>query len=249
MSVYKVANFPDGGGHFWVYMQYAQGLRRLGCEVYWLEQFRPPPDPAQEATLLSRFFERMRGFGLEGKTLLYSAERGAAGGPETFRFVDCEWPEVEGVLRRADLLLNFHYAIDPRLLARARRTALVDIDPGLLQVWMSTGQLAVPAHDCYLTTGETVGTPSARFSDCGLRWMYVGRPVCLEDWPAVFDSRCAAFTTVSSWSGASWLRAIENGKPVLRENTKRVAFLPFIDLPPHTTQPLELALYLVEHKD
>ena len=46
LSVYKVANFPDGGGNFWVYMQYAQGLRALGCEVYWLEQFRPPPDPA-----------------------------------------------------------------------------------------------------------------------------------------------------------------------------------------------------------
>ena len=58
ISVYKVANFPDGGGHFWVYMQYAQGLRRLGCEVYWLEQFRPPGDPALEAQLLSSFFER-----------------------------------------------------------------------------------------------------------------------------------------------------------------------------------------------
>src|SRR5439155_7591798 len=124
ISVYKVANFPDGGGHFWVYMQYAQGLRRLGCEVYWLEQFRPPPDPAQEATLLSRFFERMRRFGLEGKALLYSANRGRAEGPESFRFVGCESSEVEGVLRRADLLLNFHYAIHPGLLARARRSAL-----------------------------------------------------------------------------------------------------------------------------
>ncbi|HXL07728.1 MAG TPA: hypothetical protein VN964_12450, partial [Gemmatimonadales bacterium] len=62
ISVYKVANFPDGGGHFWVYMQYAQGLRRLGCDVYWLEQFRPPAsgDSAQEASLLSPFFERMK---------------------------------------------------------------------------------------------------------------------------------------------------------------------------------------------
>ena len=34
MSVYKVASFPDGGGHFWVYLQYALGLRRLGCDVY-----------------------------------------------------------------------------------------------------------------------------------------------------------------------------------------------------------------------
>jgi len=161
ISVYKVANFPDGGGHFWVYMQYAQGLRRLGCDVYWLEHFRPPAsgDSAQEAALLSPFFERMKRFGLEGKTLLYAK----AG--NDFRFVGCEWPDVERVLKRADLLLNFHYAIDPRLLGCARRTALVDIDPGLLQFWISTGQLNVPAHDCYLTTGETVGTPSARFSD------------------------------------------------------------------------------------
>ena len=243
ISVYKVANFPDGGGHVWVYMQYAQGLRRLGCDVYWLEQFRPPPDPAHESHLLSNFFERMRQFGLEGKTLLYSADRAAGQGPESFRFVGCEWPEVERVLRRADLLLNFHYAIDPRLLARARRTALVDIDPGLLQFWMSTGQLSVPAHDRYLTTGETVGTPAARFSDCGLHWQRIRPPVCLELWPFTYDPRAEAFTTVSSWSTTDWLKVIENGKAVLRENTKRLAFLSYAELPRHTPQPLELALY------
>jgi len=239
ISVYKVANFPDGGGHFWVYMQYAQGLRRLGCDVYWLEQFRPPAagDAAQEASLLSPFFERMKRFGLEGKTLLY-AKAGDA-----FRFVGCEWPDVERVLRRADLLLNFHYAIDPRLLGSARRTALVDIDPGLLQFWISTGQLNVPAHDCYLTTGETVGTPSARFSDCGLPWHRIRPPVCLDLWPFTYDPDAEAFTTVSSWSTTDWLKVTENGKTVLRENTKRVAFLEFAELPRHTRQPLELALY------
>ena len=248
ISVYKVANFPDGGGHFWVYMQYAQGLRRLGCEVYWLEQFRPPAsgDSAQEASLLSPFFERMKRFGLEGKTLLYSAQRGSAGGPPSFRFVGCEWPDVERVLKRADLLLNFHYAIDPRLLACARRTALVDIDPGLLQFWISTGQLNVPAHDCYLTTGETVGTPAARFSDCGLPWHRIRPPVCLDLWPFTYDPHAEAFTTVSSWSTTDWLKVTENGKTVLRENTKRVAFLQFESLPRHTSQPLELALYTDE---
>src|SRR5437879_13530274 len=40
LSAFDVANFPGGGGHFWVYMQYAQGLRRLGGDVYWLEEFR-----------------------------------------------------------------------------------------------------------------------------------------------------------------------------------------------------------------
>ena len=246
ISVYKVANFPDGGGHFWVYMQYAQGLRRLGCDVYWLEQFRPPPDPADETRLLAGFFERMQRFGLEGKTLLYSAPRGSSAGPASFRFVGCEWPKVARVLERADLLLNFHYAIDPRLLGCARRTALVDIDPGLLQFWISTGQLNVPAHDCYLTTGETVGTPGARFSDCGLPWHRIRPPVCLDLWPFTYDAAAEAFTTVSSWSTTDWLKVTENGKTVLRENTKRVAFLEFAELPRRTRQPLELALYTDE---
>jgi hypothetical protein len=164
ISVYKVANFPDGGGHFWVYMQYVQGLLRLGCDVYWLEQIMPTPDPEGERHLLATFIERMKRFGLERKTLLYAVDRDRQGGAGSFRFFGCTSSEAEAVLRRADLLLNFHYAIDPRLLASARRTALVDIDPGLLQFWISTGQLAVPPHDHYLTTGETVGTPAARVS-------------------------------------------------------------------------------------
>src|SRR2546422_698457 len=115
----------------------------------------------------------MQQFGFEDRTLLYALD----GDP---RFIGCTWGEAEAVLRRADVLLNFHYAIDPRLLACARRTALVDIDPGLLQFWMSSGQLKVPPHDSYLTTGETVGTPAARFSDCGLRWTHIRPPVCLD---------------------------------------------------------------------
>lgn len=249
ISVYKVANFPDGGGHFWVYMQYVQGLRRLGCEVYWLEQFKPVGDPERQAHLLATFFERMKRFGLEGKTLLYSVDRDPAGGASSFRFVGCTWSEAEAVLRRADLLLNFHYAIDPRLLAGVRRTALVDIDPGLLQFWMSTGQLAVPPHDRYLTTGETVGTSAARFPDCGLRWIHIRPPVCIDLWPFTFDSGSEVFTTVSTWLTSDFLKVTEDGKTVLRENTKRISFLRFLELPRHTSQPLELALYLVDEKD
>jgi len=253
ISVYKVANFPDGGGHFWVYMQYAQALRRLGCEVYWLEQFRPSPDPEQEARLLSRFLEKMKEFGLEGKTLLYARDKQAKsngrnhGGP--LRFIGCTLAEAEAVLRRADLLLNFHYAIDPRLLAFVRRSVLVDIDPGLLQHWISTGELVVAPHDCYFTTGETVGTPGARFSDCGLPWIRIRPAICLDLWPYRYDPQSEAFTTVSSWLTTDFLKAVENGQTVLRENTKRMAFLQFLELPHRTRQPLELALYLTGRDD
>jgi len=246
ISVYRVANFPEGGGHFWVYMQYVEALRRLGCEVYWLEHFQPSADPAGETYVLASFFERMKRFGLEGKTLLYSLDPDQEGGAPSFRFVGCTRSEAEAVVGRADLLLNFHYAIDPRLLACARRTALVDIDPGLLQYWMSTGQLAVPPHDHYLTTGETVGTPDAHFSDCGLAWIHIRPPVCLDRWPMIAGPRSEAFTTVSSWMTGDFLKVTENGNTFLRENTKRIAFLRFLDLPRHTRQPLELALFLVD---
>ena len=40
ISPYSVATFPEGGGHFWVYLQYVLGMRQLGYDVYWLEAFR-----------------------------------------------------------------------------------------------------------------------------------------------------------------------------------------------------------------
>src|SRR5213083_1555077 len=246
LSVYKVASFPDGGGHFWVYLQYALGLRRLGCEVYWLEQLRPARDREREARTLSTFLERMKQLGFEGRTLLYTVDRERHGGAAVLRFIGCTRAHAEAVLRRADLMLNFHYAINPQLLACARRTALVDIDPGLLQFWISTGQLVVPSHDCYLSTGDTVGMPQARFPDCGLPWIHIRPPVCLDLWPFTHDPRAEAFTTVSSWSSASWLKMDQDGQSVLVDNTKRIAFLEFLELPRHTSQPLELALYLTD---
>src|SRR2546427_12080551 len=71
ISPFNVVNFPEGGGHFWVYMQYAQGLRQLGCEVYWMENFRSSGDEKQDAATLAVFQQRMERFGLAGKLILY----------------------------------------------------------------------------------------------------------------------------------------------------------------------------------
>src|SRR6266704_3163556 len=204
ISPVNVVNFPDGGGHFWVYMQYVQGLHQLGCEVYWLERFCSSGDQGYDASVLSTFAKRMERYGLAGKLMLY-----------------------------------FDYRIDAILLSCFRRTAVVDIDPGLLQFWMATRQLLVPLHDVYITTGETVGTPSALFPDCGRLWFHIRPPICLERWPYVHDPRCEAFTTVSSWWGDEW---ITDGTEVY-ENNKRVPFLEFTELPGRTSQQLELALF------
>jgi len=245
VSVYKVANFPTGGGHFWVYMQYVQGLIALGCDVYWLEHFRDVADPPKERELRATFRARMKRFGLEERAFLYKVDPEPTG-PGVIRFLDGSARRAGAAIRGADLLLNFHYAIHPELLARFDRTALMDIDPGLLQLWMSAGQLDVPPHDRYLTTGETVGTPEAAFPDCGLEWARVGRPVCLDHWPTAIDPKAEAFTTVSGWASASFLEVQVDGETQLVDNTKRAAFLEMAELPTRVEQPLELALCLLD---
>jgi hypothetical protein len=186
----------------------------------------------------------MERFGLRQKVILYrAAKEGATHLPS--QYIGLSRDEAESIFDRADLLLNFHYAIAPDLLARFRRTALVDIDPGLLQFWISRGQLSVPPHDFYFTIGETVGTPKALFTDCGLPWIRIRPPICLELWPRVFDAKAEAFTTVSNWDADDWVV----DKTEVYENTKRAAFLEFVELPSLTTQPLELALFLRTKKD
>src|SRR6266566_6731981 len=242
ISPRRVVKFLDGGGHFWVYMQYVQGLHQLGCEVYWLERFHSSGDQARDASVLSTFAKRMERYGLAGKLMLYVShqESGDNGQPT---YLGMTQREAEALVRRADLLLNFDYSIDAALLSAFRRTAVVDIDPGLLQFWMATRQLLVPPHDVYLTTGETVGTPSALFPDCGRPWVHIRPPVCLERWPYAHDPRCEAFTTVSSWWGH---REYVTDGTQCYDNNKRTSFLEFVELPGRTGQRLELALVFGE---
>ena len=44
VSPSNVFDFPEGGGHAWVYLQHVHGLQRSGCEVYWLERCRHAAD-------------------------------------------------------------------------------------------------------------------------------------------------------------------------------------------------------------
>jgi hypothetical protein len=245
IAPYNVATFPEGGGHFWVYLQYVLGLRQLGCEVYWLEAFRSKGRTEPEAGALAAFRARMRQHGLDAKTILYVTHSKEPSPDAPTEYLDMDCDQAEAVFARADLLLNFHYDISPGLLAQFRRTALVDIDPGLLQFWVSRKQVRVPRHDLYFTTGETVGTLGSKIPDCGLEWIHILPPVCLEGWPFTFDPACSAFTTVSAWDASDWI--VDEVESF--ENTKRVAFLEFADLPRLTRQPLELALFLRWERD
>jgi hypothetical protein len=229
-------SYPEGGGHLWVYLNWALGLRALGCRVVWLET-ASPSTPAQEvqeqAALLKSRLQR------------YGAAEFIALGSETEEPLSRE--AVAGCLdieeaAEADLLLNLQYALEREVVRRFRRAALVDIDPGLLQVWLSAGQIDLARYDTYFSIGETVGQPGARFPDAGIQWHYTPPCVSLDWWTPWPTPADAPFTTVSHWYEDEWL---EDAGEYYR-NDKRTGFEPFLDLPRRTSQPLELALCLSE---
>jgi hypothetical protein len=238
VSPYNVANFPEGGGHFWVYMQYVLGLRQLGCQVYWLEQLNPGLETKQGKAALQIFSERMRAFGMQDNFILYSTTKNSS----QILFTGSKAERADSIFRQADLLINFHYAAEPGILKRFQRTVLVDIDPGLLQFWISHDQLRVQAHDLYFTIGETVGTDRALFPSAGLSWIHTRPVVNLDFWPFTYLPEAQTFTSVSTWATNDW---IVDGKESY-ENSKRVSYRQFAELPMNTNQALDLALFLTD---
>ena len=141
----------------------------------------------------------------------------------------------------ADLLLNLSYDACASLMDSFRRTALIDPDPGLTQIWMSEGVLDVPPHDVYFTTGETVGRPQAAFPSAGVDWVYTPSCVALDHWPVAAVHNGAPFSTVSGWqTRTDWFTCGTESFC----NSKREGFLPFVDVPSHSGERLELALCL-----
>src|SRR5215207_2572149 len=226
--------YTTGGGHLWVYLNWALGLRALGCQVIWLEAFDPDLPMHEVRAYGAALKSQLEPYGLaEYVTLCTFA------GEPLLRDGGKEYLDLEAAAE-ADLLLNLKYFAAPELVERFRRSDLVDIDPGLLQIWIKNGVIDLARHDLYFTSGETVGQPGSRIPDVGLQWQYTPPCVALDWWPARPAAVHAPFTTVSHWYMDEW----EDDAGDLYSNDKRTGFLPFLDLPQRTTQSLELLLRL-----
>ncbi len=224
---------PTCGGNRWVYLNWALGLRAAGCTVTWIEGVTDStPGDGLESNLaaLKRHLEPY-GFAKAVTLCAESTESVPAGAS-----LDLE------AARDADLLLNLAYGIIPAsVVASFRRSALIDIDPGQTQIWISEGGMRVAPHDVYFTIGETVGQPGALFPDCGLAWQYTPPAVFLPTWPTTPADSSAPYTTVTSW-WYGWM----DYRGEIYANNKRDGFFPFLDLPRRATVPLELAISYAE---
>ena len=235
----KTLYHPDVGGMFWCYLNWALGLQAVGCRVIWLESAWPT-DPVEEVqSKVIALKSRLSRYDLADSLALCSWTT------EPLLSAMSEFCLPLEVAAEADLLLNLAYGLPEDVVKRFRRSAMLDYDPGLTQIWMSRGQMHVPRHDVYFTIGETVGRAGAQFPDCGLEWQYTPPCVALNSWPPHPAIRDAPFTTVSNWHMDDW---VDDGRETY-PNDKRSGFLPFLDLPRYTVQPLELALFLPGDQD
>jgi hypothetical protein len=219
---------PGNGGEAWVRLSWVLGLRRLGHDVWLLEE----ADAATAEEGCAFFAQETRRHGLAFRAVLLtpSGPIGAATAPE-----------VEELAARAALLVNISGNLrDPYLLGRFRRRSYVDLDPGFTQLWHAEGQLGdqLEGYDRYFTVGLNVGGSDCSIPTAGIEWMPLPPPVLLDEWRPASSRSFDRFTTVATWRNAFGAPEV-GGRPF---TLKHHELRRFADLPRRVGGRFEIAL-------
>ena len=231
---------PFAPGFAWNWLQLAVGLRKLGHDVYYVEDVEPAwcvdsagtRCPLEASVNRSLFQSTMEHFGFQERACqIYDRGKATFGLPLA---------TLEQAARDTDLVLNIagHLKTES-ILERAKRRAYFDQDPVYTQLWAASygKDLNFANHDVFLTVGFNIGTLCSPIPDCGLAWRPMLPAVVPEYWEAAVNLACVPFTTVASWTGFGDLcyRGVHYG-------SKREEFVRFASLPRVVAQTFELAL-------
>lgn len=247
MVVFGVLGGLPFAGVSWQVLHYLEGFRRLGYDVYYVEDTGEwPYDPEQNTvTEDSRYTVNyiarlMTRCGLPDRWAYCSAAEGN-------RTLGLAESEVSSLFKRADVLVNLTGATllrDEHLRVPVR--IYLETDPVLPQIEVAQRRPftidLLSAHTHHFSYGENFGAP-----DCGVpleRFHYhpTRQPVVLDWWAPATDQvppDTGKFTTVANWQQES--KDVEwNGETYAW--SKHLEFLKFIDLPRRTPRAIELAL-------
>ncbi|MCU1427913.1 MAG: hypothetical protein JWL83_1913 [Actinomycetia bacterium] len=227
------------GGVAWCSLMYLLGLRRLGHDVWYVEDtgecnYDPQAntlatDPAYALNMIATTLEPY-GFGDRWCYIDYTG--GHHGMPEA------QWRQT---CADADLFLNLsggswfwrdEYAAIPH-------TAFIDSDPAFTQLAIANGP------DWYVeffrrfgtrfTFGANIGTAASSVPVGDMEWHHTWQPVALDEWHAgePQSGEAQRLTTIMTWE-------IESFQDI--GGNKNGEFFAIADLPSRVSVPLELAI-------
>lgn len=230
-------------GVAWQALHYVLGLRRLGFDVWYIEDSGAPPiDP---------------GTGLPAADCNYSVgfvrtmmERYDLG--DRWAYWDAARNEVHGttrenltkLYRNAAAILNLSGATHLREEhMQCPIRVYIDTDPGAALAKLAEGDRDaiefLGAHTHHFSYGENLGSDDCLVPDGGFSWGRTRAPVLVDLWDAGCVPAGPYFTSVATWENR---RAdIRLGDTTYR-GSKHVNFLRFIELPRQLLQPFRLAM-------
>lgn len=235
----------------WQVAQYVEGFRRLGHDVFYLEDTqRWPYDPEAESICDDAM----------GAVAYVAAMMGRCGLPERWAYVDVAQGdrvfgagpgELHRVLAAADLLVN----VSGVTLLREEHLGVpiriyLETDPVLPQIEVAQGRRftidLLAAHTHHFTYGLNFGAPDCTVPLGRFDYRPTVPPVVLDWWAGAGRSPEPApepwrFTTVANWKQTE--KDVEwHGRRLTW--SKDVQFRKVLDLPRRVAVPLELALAL-----
>jgi hypothetical protein len=225
-----LANKPGNGGAAWTRLSWALGLKRLGCDVYFVEQIGAD---ARTDAAVDWFTHVTTTFGLADTSALIADDGDSV--------VGVPLKDLAGVAEAADLLVNIsghltHDALKPRFRSRA----FIDLDPGYTQYWHAQGlaEQRLRDHHAWFTVGENIGTAGCEVPVGDIPWQPIRQPVLLDEWPFCRPDATPRFTTIASWRGP-YGRVTHDGRTL---GLKAHEFRKFVALPTMTGHAFEIAL-------
>ncbi len=192
------------GGQTWVYLNWLSGLRRLGHDVWYVEDDTVwPYDPARDAVTddgacAARHLAGVLGrIGLGDRWAYRLADRaGAVWGLSAL--------DLAELYRSADALLNIAGAValrEEHLAVPVR--VYVETDPVTAELRLDAGdartRAAFAAHHVLATYGENYGAPDCGVPLHGLSFVKTRQPVDLDLWPMAYDPDTRDFTTIGNY--------------------------------------------------
>ena len=241
------------GGVMWLVRQYAEGFRRLGYDVYYVEAHGRVPsmfmtDEHDDATANAVAFlaDQMGRNGMADRWAFHAVHDGG-------RCYGLSRTELEELYRDAALIINLHGGTVPlEEHAATGRLIYMGTDPVEIELELHRGEQHaiefLEPHVAFFTWGLNYGNP-----DCRLPWSerftFVPSPppVVVDLWDGFDgDPEPAAFTTIGNWR-QPWREVTFEGE--VYTWSKHHEFLKILDLPSRVDQLFELALSSYKEAD